>query len=63
MTTPPYTEGLLWTVLPEVVSIMPLTLDLLRKNRNDHVADGKSPRIGGNNRLTFDHEDRQIFKV
>ena len=29
LTTPPYTEGLLWTVLPDVIQINSLTLDLL----------------------------------
>ena len=63
LTTPPFSENLLWTVLPEVVSIQPLTLALLHEHRDDHVEDGKSPRIGGTNRHTFKHYHRHIYKV
>jgi carbonic anhydrase len=51
LTTPPFSEPLFWTVLPQVYSILPTTLELFR-NKVD-LGCIKDPRVGATNRHTF----------
>lgn len=57
LTTPPYSELLLWTVLPTVVRIQPSSLALL------HLQHGHDPAVGSSNRDTQPLNNREIFKV
>ena len=60
LTTPPYTEGLLWTVLPEVVKIQQETIDLFQK-QFEYM--GLSPIVGEPNRSVQPLNDRDVYQI
>lgn len=60
LTTPPYSEYLFWTLIPQVYQIQPETLELFKKK---FPVDGKSPVIGEPNRKVQALNDRTIYYV
>jgi carbonic anhydrase len=62
LTTPPYTENLLWNVIPRVIPIKPSTLDLFSRSSNPSNLSFKNP-VGYENREIQMRNNRDLFYV
>ena len=63
LTTPPYTEHLLWNVLENVIALQPRTLKLFENHNITKGISGLYPALGGSNRVLQDINDRNIIRV
>lgn len=64
LTTPPFTEFLLWNVIPQTVPITTTTLELFAKARDfDYDFEVVQLKVGASNREVQDRNDRAIYKA
>jgi len=66
LTTPPYTEPILWNVLPTIVSIRKETLAYFGNNKRlvgEYNEPGEYIKFGGSNRAKKPAFGREIIKV
>jgi carbonic anhydrase len=62
LTTPPYTENLLWNVIPRVIPIKQSTLDLFSRSSNHSNLSFKNP-VGYENREIQMRNNRDLLYV
>lgn len=69
LTSTPYTEPILWNILPQVIQISPRAMTYFGGNKrversfNDYDTFGEDISFGGENRETMPINGRQIIKI
>ena len=63
LTTPPFSELLFWTVMPQVVPIKQSTKELFLYTKHIKGSDKSDPILGASNRETQPLNDRHVYKI